>query len=110
MAVPDFEKGGGKSVCGGSAAADGIFEDCRGGCSTTRIVEVFPRRFVPLKHLGFFPLKAGNDGLRVALYLHILKANPAHVNCRLVKTSASDVAGKVTRNLIVQVSGFIVHP
>ncbi|EDR12111.1 uncharacterized protein LACBIDRAFT_311107 [Laccaria bicolor S238N-H82] len=47
MAVPDFEKGGGKSVCGGSAAADGIFEDCRGGCSTTRIVGLRARSVSP---------------------------------------------------------------
>ena len=79
MAIPDFEKPTyaneeGKACVDGSAAADEILEDRRGGCSTTRIVElqaiydgregecegyccceilhvdafpVFPRRFIP---------------------------------------------------------------
>ena len=45
MAVPDFEKAiyateAEKACVDGSAAADEILEDRRGGCSTTRIVEL----------------------------------------------------------------------
>ena len=48
MAVPDFEKPTyaneeGKACAEGRAAADGIFEDRRGGCSTTRVVELKAR-------------------------------------------------------------------
>ena len=83
MAVPDFEKPiyaneERKGCVEGSAAADGIFGDRRGGCSTTRIVglraiydvregeyerycrhgiahvdaiAVFPQRFIPSKQV-----------------------------------------------------------
>ena len=136
-------------ACVEGSAADGILEDRRGGCSTTQIVglraiydrrageykgyccreilhvdgvAVFPRRFIPLKRSGFFPLKAGNDGLRAASHLYLLNA---HVDCRvrttpslssrlicpltfavlqlqLAQNSTPYVAGMVTGNSIVQ--------
>ena len=46
-------------------------------------VAVFPRRFTLLKRSGFIPLKVGNDVLRATSYLHLLKANTAHVYCRV---------------------------
>ena len=108
MAVPDFEKAlyanEEGTACVEGNAADGICEDRRGRCSTTPIVGLraiydgrervyegyccceilhadavagFPQRFILLKRSP----KVDNDGLRAALYLHLLQANAAHVDC-----------------------------